>query len=831
MDIIFNHTLRSIKSNWLQFVVILVTITFVTTVVFVAMTIEGLFYNVNVGMDSRLGAGTDITIDGDVFSQNRINEFFEENANKIEFIDTYLQIPALFREDDKALSKAVLVEATDLEMLVDRHPSYVLIKEEYKNNYQYPAVWVGEGFAKANKLSVGDTIEVYLELYKEYEKLTVTYIMEDKGMFANSVVSNLVLDFDAINNKGVINLANFKLKENVDVESFKGDILKFLDNPDIKANDSVDYDNIDSIVSNNQLLLNICLIFMLALMLYILFTSYFVIMKNRMSELAIFKSAGASSKQIIGIMLFESIMYGFFGSILGLILGRVGMLIVVKTVIPNFPNAVEIGIIDYVISFLLGIIVSIASATIPAIKASKMSIRELTTGGVKSLKKPKPVFLIIVTILLVVATLVFIFVPKMALLAIILMTLLVSIFIVLFMPYIINAVSYLMSKGKGSHVIAGMGLKRNGYSKTLSSMFCSIIAFTFIIVMIINVIIVAISPFNERFSGDYVIQGVQEKNINSVLSKVENIYGVENAYKYYYDDFIWDFEGEKTDYKVYGIDSTKALDNIATGISSDTIKRFESTVNAIIINYDIADRFKLEVGDKITLNVGTKIQEVGQLTPIFEVVGLEYSMTQNDRVMIIANDKFFMDDKNYSPKGSIIFCNIADDIFEMDFYRDAREIIEEEQCYILTLEDWANSTSVGIKGVMLLLQIIQILISSVALIGIINIIIVAFGERRQEFAIYKSIGMDKKKQNSIIITEGFIIALSGGLLGIIMMLVVNLLIPSFALIIDRYILFNPFPLQIPIIFGIFIGVFVIFYWLVATLLSRKALAKEKTPLY
>ena len=64
--------------------------------------------------------------------------------------------------------------------------------------------------------------------------------------------------------------------------------------------------------------------------------------------------------------------------------------------------------------------------------------------------------------------------------------------------------------------------------------------------------------------------------------------------------------------------------------------------------------------------------------------------------------------------------------------------------FVIRFEDWELASSKGIEGVVWLLRILQLLVSSVAFVGIINLTMVTIFDRNKEFSIYKSSGMSLK---------------------------------------------------------------------------------------
>lgn len=796
MKILFNHTLRSIKQNKGQFLVIVLTITVVTCMLFVALTVGDLFYNLQLSLKSRVANDTDIKIEG-IFSQARLEEFYQENTDSIEYMDTYMQMGGLFRNEtgDDRSSKVILIEATNLANFYQRHKDTLTIYQYYEFSYQYPEVWIGRSFAAENNIKIGDIVQIYLEYTKSYQKMTVTCIFENYGMFANSVVNNIMVDFATVSSRGILTTAYISLKEGVSESEFTEHLSSYLDNSELVIGSAVDYAEINKIVSNNQKLLNVALVFIIALILFILFTSYLVMAKNRLNELITFKTAGASNRQIITIMLLEGALYGAFGAICGLIIGRAGMSFAASKVIPNFPDAIKYNVLDFVLSFVLGVAISVAAAVVPTVRASKESVRILISGAVKEGRKPNMLVALFSSVLIIACVLLLVLVPNQSIAVLILLLAIITVLIMTVMPYIVKGVSYLFSFGKGASRISSYGLKRNSHSYTLSALIGSIMVFTFLVVSIINVIVFAIKPYNERFESDFVVESVEGTNLKETAAKMESVHGVKHAYYYSYDTFIWTNGNLNQEYTVYGVESKNAINYISEGISKQTLDLFDSTINPIIVSYDLVQRFDIAVGQKITLDLGNKNSGVkATLSAEFVVVGIDYAMTQNDRVMIINNDSFVIDNEIFTAQQNMVFVITDKDVPNKDLYYDLRDRLEGTG-YILQYNDWVYATSVGITGLISLLNILQIMISAVAFVGIINLTIVSFLDRKREFNIYKSVGMDKKAQGILLLCEGIILALSGGIVGFVLSVVMNNLMPTFALMIDRFLLSSIVPLS------------------------------------
>ena len=824
MRLLLSHTIRSIKDNAAQLAVILLTVTVVTAMFFATLTVGGLFTNLQTSLKARLGGDTDLSVSGGVFSEAAIDEYLSENADSVEYTEKYMQTGALYRPSSGDVSKAVLIEATDLTSYISRHASSLVIYDSYEYSYSYPAVWIGRSFAEENGIKAGDVVEVYVEMYQLYRKLTVTYVFENYGIFANSVVNNLLVDLDTLANKGLLNLVNIKLTDNADRTAFE-EGLKAKMGEGIEVGESVDYAEIDRIVGSNQTLLNIALIFVAALMAFILFTAFLVMARKRIPELMLFRTVGASRGTIVAMLFAEGLVYGLAGAVVGTVIGRIGMGLVADNVIPNFPDAVTFGFTDYLFSILFGTAVSGLSALFPSLRASRDSVRKVTSDKTGASKRPKSVLpLIISAAVMTAAALCVAFVKVYTVVFTVFLVAAAAVFVFFAIPYVLRAVSALFGK-KGSAGLASMSIKRNPLNRTLSGLVGFVVVFTFVIVSIVNVIIGAVTPANERFNADFVVAPITQTDLKKVSLSLENVYGIEDINLHFYDTFIWETDTQNVEYTVYGTDNSSGLEGLGKGWTEEIKLNFDTTLNPVIISYDMAKRLGLKEGDviKLTLSDGRTLYDE------FTVIGIDETVTSNDRVMIIRNSSFRIDAKDYTPDDGMIFLKVRSDVSDDDLYRELRDRLEGELCYILEFTDWAYATSVGIRGVVTLLKILQVLIGAVASVGVVNLTLVTLMSRRREYNIYESVGLDGRGYVRLSLAESLIVGLSGAAVGVGLSLIANLLVPVFAEIIDRFPTIAVFPWFLAVT-AVCAVAFYGFIYLMSALFRRKKQSIERNVL-
>ncbi|MDD4316498.1 MAG: FtsX-like permease family protein, partial [Clostridia bacterium] len=581
MNIILNHTLRSVKNNRTQIAVIVTTIAVVTLMIFVALSMTGLFYNINVASQSRLAGDTDIGLSGgELFPLAKLEDFVSDNKQKVLYADCYLQIGGLVKTAD--VTKIIMVEATDLETLNSRYPQKLATKEATQTVAEYPSVWIGEDFAAELDVVAGGTIELFFEGAERFEKMTVSRILYNRGFFADSNVNNVFIDFSSINHRGMINLGYLKLADDGDYAVVEQQLQAHMKNDAIVLKTSIDTQRIGEIIVNNTRLLNIALAFIMAIMVLILFTSYLVIARGRLNEMIIFKAAGASPAQTTLIMLTEVILYGIIGAAVGLALGRAGMAVMSKALIPNFPGAISYDLWKYFAAFFLGVGVSALSAIFPVLRISRKSVRELSSGIVKDVRYAKPVIIVGLSALLATAvTLLFVYEAWIVPLTFAVIALFAC-WVYFVVPYVVRLFSRIFALPGGESRVASFSIKRNSSTNVLTILVGSVVTFSFIVVSVISLVITAITPYNSRYSADYVVSSTENADFGELSEKLQNVEGVTDIVYYKIADYEIPRQNQSPlKYKVVGVSAASALSYATKGVDAETIQKFATSAHAM----------------------------------------------------------------------------------------------------------------------------------------------------------------------------------------------------------------------------------------------------------
>ncbi len=834
MKAFLRHILRSADSEKGQVAVIVITIAIVTCMVFITFGMYDVFFNLNMAEYDRVAEGADMLLGdnfyaGETFSKARLERILaNEPESDIKDIYYFVKFPTILKTDTD--SKSVLIEATDLEKyLTEKEVKYVEIFDENTANPDLPfneaggysSLIVGDSFAKEAGLKAGDLVEVYLPTYSMYTSLVVRAVALNEGIFGSTTDLNVLVDFSAVGNQGQISAVYINFTDEALFEKYEELFATYF--PNVECGEGNSYSEVKSIVTNNTLLLSIALVFLVVTLGLILFTSYLIISRNRMSEMIIFKSAGATPNQVAGIMLAEVGFYAVVGGVIGLMLGRVMMGVVTKALLPHAPHAVTYPFWKFLVSFVISVAVSIISTLVPVIQVSKKTVRELSSSGFKVSKPANLITFIVSSVLVLGIAITYVFLEGIALLILsVALVLAIAFWIYTAIYYVTAFISMIAQKiGKGgASYIAGISVKRSGAMRTVTTLIAVVIAFSFLITQVVGIVKDATIPFRERYTADYVVLSQDDMELadyDLIKGTALNVNGINGVG--WFNSVDYTFLNSETDLTIYGVGDHWALEHCTTGLDSGVEARWKSVDNPIVLNQNVAMMLDAEIGDEVSFNPVP--EDYKSEVHTFTIVGIDKSVSQWDMVA-------YCDYKhNYrmAPYGTFLITasEVSDETFVE--LRNAIEKLDVTNTFALTYHEWAYAEQESFAGVGTLLTLLQILVWVISILGVGNISIVTVYDRRNEFKLYKLSGMSGGDYLKFAFAEGIITALSGGVLGFMAGYAVNMLVPSLGSIIERYSAFNVMPWQLIVTFAIGVVAFMVL-WMLIALVNRNVKIKS-----
>ena len=196
-------------------------------------------------------------------------------------------------------------------------------------------------------------------------------------------------------------------------------------------------------------------------------------------------------------------------------------------------------------------------------------------------------------------------------------------------------------------------------------------------------------------------------------------------------------------------------------MDADSYERFESERTACIIGKITADKYKLKVGDKMTLE-----STVYPATMEFKIAGI-YAGTSDDRNMLFRQD--YLDEVS-GAKGLVgmwwLKVRSAEDMprvidaINKAFANTSAEVrAETERAFQLSfISMWGN--------IRLLVTLICSAVVFTLLLVTASTMSMAIRERFRELAILKAIGYRRRELFAFILAESFGLAMAGALLGV-----------------------------------------------------------------
>ncbi|HQC54659.1 MAG TPA: hypothetical protein PKX91_02930 [Clostridia bacterium] len=830
MNILLKNTLRSVDSNKGQVLVIVVTIMVVTAMIFVALSMFDVFYNINMAEANRVAQDSHMLLGrnhatNEFFSEARVRSFVDENDISTSFYFT--KFNTILKTETESIT--VLLEATDLEYYFSKRPlNYTQVfnadTEDPDIRYEfiggYSTIIIGESFAKKHEISVGDLVEIYIPTYNRYTKVVVEYIAKNEAIFSSPADKNILVDFSSIGNNGQVNAVYFNFNS---PELFEKYETIFEENfPAVKVGEGNNKEHVLQIVKNNTTLLTVGLVFLVATLMLILYTSYIIIARNRASEMIIFKATGATPFQTSIIMLLEVLFYAIVGGGVGLLLGRAAMGLAAKMLIPLVHTALNYAWWKYILSFLISVIVSVLSTIAPIISTSKKTIRELTSQSEKIVKKPKGLWVIILSVLLVGLGITYSFLRGTALLIVAPMLIVVMVlWVVVILPYTIQFFSAITGKiaQSGSGKLASISLLRNKAINTVAMLVAIVTVFSFLVFQVVSLVNTAVIPFRTRYDADFVISSTSEDIEMSYLEAKDKIDDIDTL------DFVGYFNSvnfvvpgtEDKEWSLYGVDTFETLVHCTSGLEDVTKECWDSMDNCVVLSRDMYIRFGVKIGDEI--KISPIKPDFSDEIFVLKVVGIDDTVTEYDR---IGYCKFsYIKDIT---SGATFLITAKPGVDKQMTFIELRRVVEEferKEFYALTYAEWATGSADNLAGIGTLLEILQVAVYIVGIMGVLNISIVTAIDRRDEMKLYKIGGMSGSDYLRFSLFEGLNVALSGGLIGFIMSWFVNLIMPTFSSLIDRFTAVKFFPLSLPIIFASSVLLFTFIWVVIASVEKRK----------
>ena len=844
MNIILRHTLGSIKRNPVQSVIVVVSTAMITACVLVCLCISSLFEQLTSLWGTSRYGGADLIITGYYATEYGGVPFGESlRAYSEEHSDEIAAVLATYESSLSVMSSAETVRAycivaEDLDRFDALTGAEVLNRCE--NTSDLPSAHVSFAFAEATDLSLGETFTtkngssyfisaICNNTSRYFDQSFIVFAAE--GDFSDDTATGVVpsrtavylTDADAVRPDGT-NVA----------DAWRSYFAALTSNPQaVTAGVAETELDMAESVRGSMRLMTIAASVITVVMACLLFSSFSVIVRGRVTELIKFKAAGATPLQTTGILLAEAALYAVVGGLIGLAFGE-GLITYLDGLLARniAGGALVTEAYKYPLAVIIGAACGIAACIIPAVRMSAKSIRSLTGDG-ERIVRTVPLFAAVAVTVVTAAFAVALFLVSRAVLPYIAVTFIVLslVWAITVMPHILRAVCAL-ARGitrPGAGFVAECAAPRNASVNSSVTMLATVIAFISLGAAIIDIVGYTSLTSTARMSGDFIVgmSGVDYETVEAEYEYCLSLDGITDgaltrsvSCRLAYGDGTEAGTSSESNAVCYSVEKGADMRFLSLDIDEAVINRFDATENAAVISSYISNKFGINVGDSICLRVTQYTGEAVLADRSFTVVGIDNTVTSWDMAIFVRTSELTVGGE--LPNGTSLILLNGD---ENSFTR-LRDLIDTDSATLYKRGGYFSAEGGDKLDISALLSVFTAIVYAIAVIGLVNLIVITATERVREFDILRLAGMTPGDAMRYIVTETGILAAVGCAAGFVFSVLFNRASTGIAQLINKFVRTELLTSRTLIITAAGAGIFIVL-WTVSHMLAFARASSDK----
>lgn len=618
---------------------------------------------------------------------------------------------------------------------------------------------ISERIADEKNLNIGDKFTVYLN--GERTDITIQAIAAPRGMFYQDTESSFIIlmPYEYMNERmGANGKYNF-ITAVTDTDSVKF-VEEFNENNKaVKSESLSDLSMYRSMLDSTETTVYLMFAIVCIICCIIIHGAFKLIITERMTVIGTFMSQGATKNKIQNILLMESLLYGIVGGIVGVALGEVILYFANKVASPLYEYGIYMDFNIRIPLMILGVIFAVGmcvlSALMPVRKIRKLPVKDVILNRLETKHKGGEVRFVLGILLLILSIVGAVNSGEWTVKGCMFFGLAGFVGLIMFLRKFLKYASGWLSgvfKKKPSIFLALNNIKT---SKLLRG------NITLLVISLSSVLLIAsvgtsltetvIGAYDEM-SYDYGVYNIIDNNSDTsttdlILDKLNSLDCVKkDSILPIYDAnalvnnelfFIEGAEPEKyANYNEYL--------RLNSGENAESIKALQaSTDDAVMISTLVSKKSGKNEGDYLDV-------EVDGETYSLRIVGVFDGRLENNGRMMIVKSETIRNTFHHKEAYNVVF--------EVNGDHEAAE--KQFKSYLADLgatykskEDQKADNVEGNRQFIMLLSIFAYLAMIVASIGIFNNIAISFQQRRREFAVMASVGLNGKKRKRLVFTE------------------------------------------------------------------------------
>lgn len=836
MNIILRHTLGSIKRNPVQSVIVVVSTAMITACVLVCLCISSLFEQLTSLWGTSRYGGADLIITGYYATEyggvpfgESLRAYSEEHSDEIAAVlATYESSLSVMSSTETVRAYGIIAE--DLDRFDSLTGAEILSRCE--NTSDLPSAHVSLAFAQATDLSLGDAFTtkngssyfisaICNNTSRYFDQSFIVFAAE--GDFSDDAATGVIpsrtavylTDADAVRPDGT-NAA----------DAWRSYFTGITSNPQaVTAGVAETELNMAESVRGSMRLMTVAASVITVVMACLLFSSFSVIVRGRVTELIKFKAAGATPLQTTGILLAEAALYAVVGGLIGLAFGE-GLITYLDGLLARniAGGALVTEAYKYPLAVIIGAACGIAACVIPAVRMSAKSIRSLT-GESERIVRTVPLFAAVAVTVVTAAFAVALFLVPRAVLPYIAVTFIVLslVWAITVMPHILRAVCALARRitRPGAGFVAECAAPRNASVNSSVTMLATVIAFISLGAAIIDIVGYTSLTSTARMSGvDYETVEAEYEYCLSLDGITGGALTRSVSCRLTCGDGTEAGTSSESNAVCYSVEKGADMRFLSLDIDEAVIARFDATENAAVISSYISNKFGINVGDSICLRVTQYTGEAVLADRSFTVVGIDNTVTSWDMAIFVRTSDLTVNGE--LPNGTSLILLNGD---ENSFTR-LRDLIDTDSATLYKRGGYFSAEGGDRLDTSALLSVFTTIVYAIAVIGLVNLIVITATERVREFDILRLAGMTPGDALRYIVTETGILAAVGCAAGFVFSVLFNRASTGIAQLINKFVRTELLTSRTLIITAAGAGIFIVL-WTVSHMLAFARASSDK----
>ena len=621
---------------------------------------------------------------------------------------------------------------------------------------------VSDRIAEEYKLSVGSKFTIAVG--GEKTEFTVKAIGANDGLFYSDKSKDFaaVVPYDFMNELldagGRYNFVSAKISdESIAVKDAVENFNK--QNDKVKASILVD----DSTEGTESITMG--LYGMLALVcivcVIIICGAFKLIITERLPIIGTFMSQGATRKKMEHILLMEAALYAVVGSVFGIVLGELGLAIFTRALAPlkeyGIYPPLNINPAHIVIAVVFAVVLSVGSAWMPARSIRKLQVKDVILNRTETAHKKGTIRFIAGCALLAFAVAGWLIDAEWATQLSGLLFGCAFIGIAMMSRKFIKVIAGWLSNAFRGNTTVFLAMNNIKSSKLLRGNITLLVISLSAIFAIVSVgasmktlVVDAYKELNADYSVYSIISSGSDKaTTDTMIEKLSAVEGIDKtsitaeynactAYEDYSFSVIAADPAKYAEYMQYFEFDSDANKDVYAKYSSDTNR-------GVLVSSTVLKHIGKKTGDSVEIDIGGKKEA-------FNIIGEYDGKVYNNGRTLLMKPEDMMSVYNIKEASAVYFRlekGAVPETVEANF----KKIISELGSIYYSRDELMQMNVDSNQMIIDVLSIFSYLALIITSIGILNNISISFQQRRKEFAVMTSIGMNKSKRKNLVLTE------------------------------------------------------------------------------